>query len=259
MQGFIDEFKSFLYDAIYIWSFNRTLDELKAYKNRFIGQRCFILGGGPSLEEVDLSKLQNEQVFVCNHFIKSEDLKSVGSFFYCASDPNFYRSGIDYRWVSALSGCREAKEIFLSYRASAIRSILKKNMINPIYLRYQPKKVWETGQFNTDCEGPLFSGDTVIIDFCIPLAKYMGFSSIYLVGVDCNYQFDKAGEVKYGFNLQGPIVKRSPNQYLTGSWVNNVIASYAVVQEKIDCVQIFDCSIDGNLKIFKKFRFEEIF
>ena len=42
----------------------------KKFNNIHKGERCFILGNGPSLREVDLGLLENEFVFTCNFFGK---------------------------------------------------------------------------------------------------------------------------------------------------------------------------------------------
>lgn len=39
---------------------------IKALKNKHKGQRCFIVGSGPSLKVDDLNKLKDEVTFACN-------------------------------------------------------------------------------------------------------------------------------------------------------------------------------------------------
>ena len=41
----------------------RICDELKSYKNIHKGERCFIIGTGPSLKTEDLDKLKDEFTF----------------------------------------------------------------------------------------------------------------------------------------------------------------------------------------------------
>ena len=43
------------------------------------------------------------------------------------------------------------------------------------------------GHFTLDPEKEIFCGDTVILDFAIPVAFYMGFTNFILLGVDCDY------------------------------------------------------------------------
>ncbi|MEH7386551.1 hypothetical protein V7147_14250, partial [Bacillus sp. JJ1521] len=45
---------------------NSQYQKLKKIKNKHMGQRCFIIGTGPSLTIEDLEKLRNEMTFSMN-------------------------------------------------------------------------------------------------------------------------------------------------------------------------------------------------
>ena len=48
-------------------------NEIKVFKNKHDGQRCFIIGNGPSLTAEDLNLLKNEVTFAANriyNFVK---------------------------------------------------------------------------------------------------------------------------------------------------------------------------------------------
>ena len=49
--------------------------------------------------------------------------------------------------------------------------------------------LWENN-FQPNIELPLAWGRTVILDFYVVVAQYMGFSEIYLIGCDCDYKLD---------------------------------------------------------------------
>ena len=40
--------------------------KLRSYKNKFAGERCFVVGNGPSLNNMDMSKLSDEYTFGMN-------------------------------------------------------------------------------------------------------------------------------------------------------------------------------------------------
>ena len=49
--------------------------KLKELHNKFIGQRCFIVGNGPSINQMDLNLMKDDCVFVSNSFfLKFDDL-----------------------------------------------------------------------------------------------------------------------------------------------------------------------------------------
>ena len=78
---------------IYLGSFYRIKLHLKKntkLSGRHKGERCFILLNGPSLLDLDLSKIRDEQVFCVNHFWTSEHYQTVKPNYYLASDTSFF-------------------------------------------------------------------------------------------------------------------------------------------------------------------------
>jgi len=45
-----------------------TIQKVQALKDLHKGERCFIIGNGPSLKKTDLAKLRNEYTFGMNRF-----------------------------------------------------------------------------------------------------------------------------------------------------------------------------------------------
>ena len=56
--------------------------KLKGLKDKFKGERCFILGNGPSLNKMDLKLLEEEHSFAVNGiFYKTDEMGYVPSFY----------------------------------------------------------------------------------------------------------------------------------------------------------------------------------
>ena len=66
------------------------LNRNKVFKNQFKGKRCFILGNGPSLNNVNFSDLKDEYVFCVNQINRRPDFKELHSNFHFWADPNFF-------------------------------------------------------------------------------------------------------------------------------------------------------------------------
>ena len=49
-----------------VYGFDR--EKMKSLENKFKGERCFIIGNGPSLNELDLNKIKDEYAFGVNAF-----------------------------------------------------------------------------------------------------------------------------------------------------------------------------------------------
>ena len=60
-------------EVISLWENN------KRFHNTHNGERCFILGNGPSLKEVNLRELSNEFVFTVNNFGFVENYTDVNT------------------------------------------------------------------------------------------------------------------------------------------------------------------------------------
>ena len=55
----------------------RLLQQNESLRGRHRGQRCFVIGNGPSLKKQDLATLANEVTFVMNAFWKHSILDTV--------------------------------------------------------------------------------------------------------------------------------------------------------------------------------------
>ena len=57
---------------------------ISAYRNTYFGKRIFIIGNGPSLNDIDMTRLQNEYTFSFNRaYIAYKDWKFIPSFYSC--------------------------------------------------------------------------------------------------------------------------------------------------------------------------------
>mgnify|MGYP003295767544 CR=1 FL=1 len=61
-------------------------DTLKSLKDKFDGQRCFLIGNGPSLSAEDLEKVRGEYSFSCNKIYKAFDKTNFRPCFYIVDD-----------------------------------------------------------------------------------------------------------------------------------------------------------------------------
>ena len=254
----MSEVKSIYSDFRHKREFDKQLSRLILLKNSRVGDRCFIIGNGPSLKEQDLLLLKDEYTFITNHFLNHDQLREMNPSFYCASDANFFFPNINAQWESKLADLPKTTKLFFSYRASIKRKESKIiSRYSSYLLRYHAKKIWEYNKFQSDVAGFVYTGDTVIIDFCLPLAIYMGFSEVYLLGVDCNYSLGPNGKVSYGFRAEDVNTSRRSDSYLQGTWLDNVFESYRVVKGSTD-INIYDATQGGHLDVFPKVEYSSI-
>lgn len=155
------------------------------------GERCFIIGNGPSLLRQNLSLLREEYVFTCNRIVQSEIYQLV--------EPSFHFWS-DSRLIRQPSGSPEEKRIVDIFRSiktggcdpqvfvdSAMRDFIEdhglRNYLNINYILCSHHKAFSPSGYVDLCR-PLPHLPTVI-QSAILAAVYMGFSEIILLGCDC--------------------------------------------------------------------------
>ena len=152
--------------------------ELAKYKDIHKGERCFIVGNGPSLRMEDLNTLKkhNEVCFGVNKIYKAYTQTSWKPNYLCVSDPLAISSVIKKLHQSM------HEEVFFAddYHWTENKQIEGVNYVHfctEDYGEYEPN-------FSDDITKGVFCGFTVIYDFCLQIAAYMGFKKIYLIGTD---------------------------------------------------------------------------
>src|SRR3989338_8496092 len=59
-------------------------------KNTKTGKRCFIMGNGPSLKDIDLTDFRNEETFVVNTFWNHERYKDINPKYYILTETKIF-------------------------------------------------------------------------------------------------------------------------------------------------------------------------
>ena len=154
---------------------------LAAYKNRYAGQRCFIVANGPSLRAADLDLLHQckEVTFGMNRIYKFFDQTQWRPTYYVCEDELIAQS--QQTEINAI----EAQAKFIPIELKWWHGV---DIDGACYfhLNYAKDQCYPYG-FSTDIAHQLDCRGTVTFS-CMQLAVYMGFTEIYLLGVDHNYR-----------------------------------------------------------------------
>ena len=161
------------------------LRENKNFKDRYKGKRCFVVGNGPSLNQQDLSLLENEYVFTVNELMRHKEFGKLKSNFHVLADPFYYKKGYEekiQKMMSIIEKEENIPEVFFPVQGKEIIEELKFQNIKFHYFlvgcnMYEPYKK----KFNYAKSVP---GFYTVVQYAITLAIYMGFSEIYLLGCD---------------------------------------------------------------------------
>lgn len=174
---FIQEIEKYAYKE---WK--KILSEL-SLKDRYKGQRCFIIGNGPSLRVEDLELLKNEITFATNRIFKLFSETTWRPTYYFCIDYLIYE--LDHEKIKDI----EAKIRFVPIeRALAAGKIYEEVTYynrDVKYVDIKDQKIVRIKEFDfsEDVQEKVFGGQTVLFDV-IQFAVYMGFQEIYLLGVD---------------------------------------------------------------------------
>ena len=147
---------------------------IEQFKDIHKGKRCFILGNGPSLNQIDLSLLKDEITFGCNHIYLMKDFKSS---YYCIAD----------YWVmeKIKNEIQKAYPDIIKFSTRTHQDKVLPNLQNTCNIEAISYVYDETGkpQFSDDLRKGVYGGYSIVY-VMLQLAYYLGFTEIYLLGID---------------------------------------------------------------------------
>lgn len=234
--------------ALHPWR-RESNQRLKKFHNRYQGERCFIIGNGPSLKNTDMSKLRDEYTFGMNRiFLMFPELGFKTKFLVSVNDLVIEQSVEDFKQVEI--------PLFVSWRAREWLPPAKN--LHYLYTTYTGKK------FATDARKRLWEGATVTYT-CLQLAYFMGFSTAILIGVD--HSFATKGKPNTTIVSQGDDPNHFHPKYFGKGFkwqlpdLDTSEVGYMMAREayQADGRKIIDATIGGKLTIFPKADYGTLF
>ena len=150
---------------------------LKSLENKYAGQRCFLIGNGPSLTPEDLDLIAGELSFGCNMVYKLFDRTKWRPTYHFIVDiiytKNLYQEITDH--VEALMVTHD-----VAYRA------MKEHPEKLVYANVYSQ---EDYQIRGDMLAYYIPARATVMSFMIEMAMFMGIKEIYLLGTDCTNSF----------------------------------------------------------------------
>ena len=242
---------------------------IRSLRGIHAGERCFVIGNGPSLAAMDLTPLARERTFVSNMFANHPDLEALSPTYYCISDWVHWSSGRGFTENLKDAFRRLSSTTFLfEYDAKRVVDHTPELDKREVHYFFQAadEPVWE-GHFQADATRPLHWGRTVMIDACLPLAIHMGFREIILIGNDFNWNVDKQPDLAsayfYAADKDDRGLTRSAAHAHTGQpeHVALAMSAFEVVRERAEAVgvRILNAGIGGKLEVFPRVDYKSLF
>lgn len=257
-----------------------NLKKFKPLKNKYKGQRCFVMGNGPSLNQTPLDKLEGEVVWGVNRCHLLYDRVSWRPKFYCA---------VDHRVTPSISPEIDAQTLelpdttfFMPEQYAGLRDWEDRENIVWTREKLQDPAQGADGYFATNPPDFIRTPNTVTIT-CIQLAVFMGFNPIYLIGCDAKWLMPEGlakGEGQVRDPGTGELVENfaltmeadsDPNHFhadyfkkgdaWTAPNLGGQLYGYSRVKEKCDDlgVDVFNATVGGELEVFSRVIFAELF
>lgn len=163
-----------------------TVEKIESISNLGHGKRCFIIGNGPSLDISDLEKLVDEDTFATNEIYRIFPKTTWRPTYYLVKDRYSKTDGKDIDHL-------DVKHIFVGDYYLRYHEVNRKDIIC-LHEHYTLNE--REIPFSTDLKKCFYSSSTVTYGL-MQIAAYMGYSEVYLLGLDHNYsfEFDKKGNV----------------------------------------------------------------
>ncbi len=231
-----------------------SISRLAALKNRYSGERCFIIGNGPSLRETDVSRLKGEFTFGMNRiYLAFEDWGFETSFLVSVNDLVIEQCVDDFL----------ALEIprFFSWRSRIYFPVAKYKLENiPTFLH----TTYTGPKFSPDVSGRVWEGATVT-NVCLQLAFHMGFHQAILIGVD--HSFAAKGKPNTTVVSDGDDESHfDPHYFGKGfRWqlpdLNTSEQGYWMAKHAYETAgrSVLDATVGGHLQVFPKVPYESLF
>ncbi len=167
------------------------IQENNNFKDSHKGERCFILGNGPSLRNVNFSDLSEEFVFSCNFFNLINGYEKAEPDIHLVIDPDAFdlRSDLktdhDYNMKCFEDLSKLTKKPLLILPSFSYEWVLN-NKINNLLDTYYiciSQNAMDGDISEIDLTKATYYFETVI-EYAIEVAIYMGFKEIYLLGCE---------------------------------------------------------------------------
>lgn len=249
--------KVFVYNLLYAYYAFRDrkananeMKKLSALRDVHKGERCFIIGTGPSLRIEDLETLRNEYTFAPNRIFELFNKTDWRPTYYICQDSTIIHNFSEKIRMLSTKNSFLPVNYKAEFKGDHYRFFVLKEQL------YYPN----SAPFSKDVSKYLGQGYTVTYG-AIQMAIYMGFSEIYLLGIDHNYNIIRDAKGR-------PVKKDVGSNYVKG--MTNFMQNLPRVEESTIAyetaekiskkmgVKIYNATRGGKLEAFERIDFDKI-
>ena len=254
IDSFLSRYRQFLLTHYYLTAGGKLIAR---YCNLNKGQRCFIIGNGPSLQPDDLTKLHlyREITFAFNRIFQIFPQTPWRPTYFISQD------SLTLSTSSSEIECVSAKAKFIPIESHWYDGISIKGAT---YFHLTPNDNNNYGLFSEDVSRKVYNSTTVAYT-ALQFAVYMGFKDIYLLGVDHHFRTtrDRTGKIHVD-NTAKDYFADNYNILRGGRLLPNVDCSTMAFETALKYadahgIKIYNATRGGKLEVFPRVVFDELF
>jgi hypothetical protein len=226
-----------------------TVQRLPHLKDIHKGERCFILGNGPSLRQTNLQCLKNEYTFGLNRIFMAFPEMGYSTSYYVSINDLMVEQSVDE--IQKLTMPR-----FVSWRA--------RKWMKPQDNLYFLHTTYTGSRFAQDLRGRVWEGATVT-NVALQIAYYLGFKQVILIGVD--HTFATKGKPNTTVVQNGDDPNHFNASYFTKGFrwqlpdFETSEIGYHLARQafEADGRQVVDATVGGMLRVFPRVEYDSLF
>jgi hypothetical protein len=241
--------------------------KLGRFRDRHQGERCFIIGNGPSLTISDLEMLKSEVTFAANKiYLAFEQTDWRPSYYVVEDDHMIWQHHEDIRrWHGFIKFVSNnwtlEKGSVIDSEIERLKNLFRREREVVLY----PRSIVGNGEF------PRFSEDACRAVYCgymvtyisLQLAYFMGFTQVYLIGVDFRYSQSNPGSRTFAHETHHPQDHFTPNYFYPGE--KRYAPHLELAERAMVCARefyesqgrkIWNATRGGNLEVFERLPLE---
>ncbi len=233
--------------------------KLRQFGDKHKNDRCFIIGNGPSLNEMDLSRLKSEFTFGVNAIYLNHAEMGFYPTYYAVEDVFVAEDR-----SSEINAYRESTKFIGNHLRYCLKTDANTVWLNVVFnfANYE-----DFPHFSQNVPRQIFVGGTVSYQ-CMQLAHFMGFKEVYLIGFDHNYTIPK--DALIGHNVITS-VSDDPNHF-SGAYFGAGKRWHDPNMERMEQAygkarlnfensnrKIVNATLGGNLEVFERVDYNSLF
>lgn len=242
----------------------------RKYKNIHEGERLFLLGTAPSINQIDLCKLADERTMVVSNFYMHKDYSIIKPDYYCFAQftyTDILNDQFYLQWIREIAEHSGSPQFF--FNITEKRLIEKCDSFSDKDVNYVFLEGLNSYYEDIDLTKKIRMGNSVPID-CLQIAIYMGFQEIYLLGIE--HSIILSGNYNYFYHRKDNMVgdkdpHHGKNGEATRTFGEMLPGTYILweqykqlkrIAEKQN-IKIFNANPEGLLDVFEKVNYNQLF